>query len=100
MSRAANPEPGKFRTVGQDMFQYNIDSLRIDTGLKYIYEGKTLAALNEEQLKAKDFIIFARESQGNAAIMLKEREKGCGKIVIDAASSKLFLEFTDEGTSR
>lgn len=100
MERDSDPIPGKFRTVGQNMFEYNIDSLRIDTGLKYIYEGKTLACVNEKELCEKGFITFARESEGHAAIMLKDKYENEGKIVIDTASTKLFLEFTGEGTSR
>ena len=42
------------------------------------------------------------ESEGNASIMVKEKSEDNpeGRMIIDTAASKLFLEFTEDGTAR
>ena len=58
--------------------------------------------MNEKKLVDKGFRVFARESEGNASIMVKEKKEGNdeGRVIIDTAASKLFLEFTEDGTAR
>ena len=59
--------------------------------------------MNEKKLEEIGFRTFAMESEGNAAIMVREKreeETEGGRMIIDTAASKLFLEFTEEGTAR
>ena len=62
----------------------------------------TLCKLNEKKLKDIGFDVFAIESEGNASIMVRNNDSvhTRGRMIIDTAASKLFLEFTEEGTAR
>ena len=95
------PEAGHFITIGGDALDFSNLS-RLDFGIISIFEGKTLCKLDENELEGIGFRIFARESEGNASIMVKERQEGRkeGRMIIDTAASKLFLEFTEDGTAR
>lgn len=97
----SNPKAGHFITIGGDAT--DIDNLsRLDLGIVRIFEGRTLCKLNEKKLQSIGFRIFARESEGNASIMVLEQPNGSGegRMIIDTAASKLFLEFTEDGTAR
>ena len=103
MNRVKNetPKAGQFITIGgkaTDLFNLS----RLDFGIVSIFEGRTLCTLNEKKLMDKGFRVFARESEGNASIMVKEKtaEGKEGRMIIDTAASKLFLEFTEDGTAR
>ena len=95
------PEAGHFITIGGDALDFSNLS-RLDFGIVSIFEGRTLCKLDEKEFKRIGFRIFARESEGNASIMVKERQEGRkeGRMIIDTAASKLFLEFTEDGTAR
>ena len=95
------PEAGQFITIGgKIMDYYNLS--RLDFGIISIFEGRTICTLNERELISKGFRVFARESEGNASIMVREKQEGNpeGRMIIDTAASKLFWEFTEEGTAR
>ena len=92
--------PGHFRRIGSEM---DFDHFsKLDFGIKEIYEGMTLCKLNEKKLKDIGFDVFAIESEGNASIMVRNNDSvhTRGRMIIDTAASKLFLEFTEEGTAR
>ena len=74
----------------------------MDFGIVRIFEGRTLCKLNERKLEGIGFREFAKESEGNVSIMVKEKQEGSseGRMIIDTAASKLFLEFTEDGTAR
>ena len=73
----------------------------IDFGLTEIYEGKTLCEMDEARLVNDQFRVLARESSGCASIVFKEDgDDSEGRMIIDTAASKLFLEFTSRGTVR
>lgn len=95
------PKAGQFITVGGNAKDLSNLS-RLDYGIERIFEGRTLCLLNEEKLVKKGFRIFAKESEGHASIFVKEKqeEKDEGRMIIDTAASKLFLEFTEDGTAR
>ncbi len=90
---------GHYISIGGDMIADNADE-RLDTGVYHIYEGKTLACVNEKELGKIGFQVFARESEGHAAILVRNERENEGRCIIDTAMSKLFLEFTSDGTSR
>ena len=95
------PRAGQFITIGgKIMDYYNLS--RLDFGIVSIFEGRTLCTLNEKSFVDNGFRIFARESEGNASIMVREKQEGMlgGRMIIDTAASKLFWEFTEEGTAR
>ncbi|KAK8791950.1 hypothetical protein WA158_005327 [Blastocystis sp. Blastoise] len=93
--------PGTFITVGGDIIKNQGDtSIRLDTGIFKIFEGKTLAALDEKELIRNRYFVFARDNEGYPAIMIRESKGNEGHMIIDSAASKLFLEFTTIGTSR
>ena len=96
-----SPTAGHFCTIGGNATDLSTcDSL--DFGIEHIFEGTKLCKLNEGQLEKAGFRIFARESEGNASIIFKERKEGSqeGRMIIDSAATKLFLEFTEDGTVR
>ena len=95
------PQAGQFITIGGKIM--DLENLtRLDFGIISIFEGRTLCTLNERELIDNRFRIFARESEGNTTIMVREKKEGSseGRMIIDTAASKLFLEFTEEGTAR
>ena len=95
------PTAGHFMTQGG--VSTDLSSISsLDFGVVRIFEGQTLCVLNESHFKKVGFHVFARESEGNAAIMVREKSKGQkeGRMIVDSAASKLFLEFTEEGTGR
>ena len=99
--KSETPKAGEFITIGGDAMDiFNLS--RLDFGIVSIFEGRTLCTLNEQKFVEKGFRIFARESEGNASIMVREKQEGSreGRMIIDTAASKLFLEFTEEGTAR
>ena len=95
------PIAGQFITIGGKATNFE-NLTRLDFGIVSIFEGRTLCTLNERELLGKGFRVFARESEGNASIMVREKQEGSkkGRMIIDTAASKLFLEFTEEGTAR
>ena len=96
------PRASHFISIGGKATDFSKLS-RLDYGILRIFEGRTLCAMNEKKLEEIGFCTFAMESEGNAAIMVRERkeeEKEGGRMIIDTAASKLFLEFTEEGTAR
>ena len=100
-TKKGNPKPGRFITVGGDVMDFEQLS-KLDFGIKEISEGTTLCKLNEKKLKDNGFDVFAMESEGNASIMVRNNDSvhTRGRMIIDTAASKLFLEFTSEGTAR
>ena len=99
--KSETPEAGHFITIGGDTTDfYNMS--RLDFGIVRIFEGRTLCKLNERRFKGIGFRVFAKESEGNVSIMVKENQEGSseGRMIIDTAASKLFLEFTEDGTAR
>ena len=103
MSRVKDEKPtaGHFITIGGDATDFHKLS-RLDFGIVRIFEGNTLCKMNESKLEEIGFRVFAVEHEGNASIMVKESEEGSreGRMIIDTAASKLFLEFTSDGTAR
>ncbi|CBK21364.2 uncharacterized protein [Blastocystis hominis] len=95
------PKAGQFITIKRKA-TYCFISTFLDFGIVSIFEGRTLCTLNEKKLMHEGFRVFARESEGNASIMVKEKKEGSdeGRMIIDTAASKLFLEFTEDGTAR
>ena len=95
------PEAGHFITIGGDALNFSNLS-RLDFGIVSIFEGRTLCTLSEQHFEEIGFRVFARESEGNASIMVREKREGSdeGRMIIDTAASKLFLEFTEDGTAR
>ena len=75
-------------------------SFPLDFGLTKIFEGYTLADLNEDALKEKGFMVFAREHTGKACIMLRKEQEQMGRIIIDTAASKLYKDWNSDFTSR
>ncbi|KAM7454618.1 hypothetical protein BLSTO_04623 [Blastocystis sp. subtype 1] len=74
---------------------------KLDFGLTAIYEGETLCEMDERRLVKNGFRVFARESTGCASIVFKpDGDDSNGRMVIDTAASKLFMEFTFKGTAR
>ncbi|KAM7456229.1 hypothetical protein BLSTO_03018, partial [Blastocystis sp. subtype 1] len=74
---------------------------KLDFGLTAIYEGETLCEMDERRLVNDGFRVFARESTGCASIVFKpDGDDSDGRMVIDTAASKLFMEFTFKGTAR
>ena len=74
---------------------------KLDYGLTAIYEGETLCEMDERRLVNDGFRVFARESTGCASIVFKpDGDDSDGRMVIDTAASKLFMEFTFNGTAR
>ena len=99
--RTDTPKAGQFITIGgKDTDFMNIT--RLDYGIVSIFEGTSLCTLNEKEFIGKGFQIFARESEGNASIMVREKQEGSseGRMIIDTAASKLFWEFTEVGIAR
>ena len=99
--KSETPEAGHFITIGGKATDfYNLSQL--DFGIVRIFEGRTLCKLNERKLEGIGFREFAKESEGNVSIMVKEKQEGSseGRMIIDTAASKLFLEFTEDGTAR
>ncbi len=91
--------PGTFVHVCKDPMN-NEMPLPIGSGIVAMYEGRDLAALNESALVNNEkgqFDVFAREHEGNAAIMISCGDDKRGRIIIDAAASKLFGDFGEEG---
>ena len=99
--QAAKPKAGHFITVGGKTTDFYSLS-RLDFGIVRIFEGRTLCTLNEKKLEGIGFRVFAKESEGYTTIMVKEKKEGSreGRMIIDTAASKLFLEFTEDGTAR
>ena len=99
--KSETPKAGQFITIGGKANDFSNMS-RLDFGIVSIFEGRTLCTLNEKKLVDKGFRVFARESEGNASIMVREKQDGSaeGRMIIDTAASKLFLEFTEDGTAR
>ena len=96
------PRASHFISIGGKATDFSKLS-RLDYGLLRIFEGRTLCVMNEKKLEEIGFRTFAMESEGNAAIMVREKreeETEGGRMIIDTAASKLFLEFTEEGTAR
>ncbi|CBK22809.2 uncharacterized protein [Blastocystis hominis] len=95
------PKSGQFITIGGKATNFE-NITRLDLGIVSIFEGRTLCTLNEKSFVDNGFRIFARESEGNATILVREKQEGSkeGRMIIDTAASKLFLEFTEEGTAR
>ena len=95
------PKAGHFITIGGDVTDFDQLS-KLDFGIKEISEGTTLCKLNEKRLEENGFEVFAMESEGNASIMVRNNDSvdTRGRMIIDTAASKLFLEFTSEGTAR
>ena len=102
MKRVKKEKPGKgqFVTYGGDVFDISRIA-KLDFGLTSIYEGQTLCEMDEARLVKDHFCVFARESSGCASIVFKEDGIDSeGRMIIDTAASKLFLEFTSKGTAR
>ena len=99
--RTDTPKAGQFITTGGNDTDF-MNITRLDYGIVSIFEGTSLCALNEREFIGKGFQIFARESEGNASIIVREKQEGNpeGRMIIDTAASKLFLEFTEDGTAR
>ena len=51
--------------------------------------------MDEKSLLRNGFEIFARENTGYASIVVKKESGSEGRMIIDTAASKLFLEFTN-----
>ena len=99
--KSETPKAGHFITIGGKATDfYNLSQL--DFGIVRIFEGRTLCKLNERKFEGIGFRVFAKESEGNVSIMVKENQEGSseGRMIIDTAASKLFLEFTEDGTAR
>ena len=104
------PQPGYFTTTGCIDFSNSVYTERLDQGLIMIYEGKTLAVLQEKVLVEHGMKVFARETNGDPtsknkdyrypAIMVKESVENYGRMIIDTAASKLFMEWKEDGTPR
>ena len=96
-----SPTAGHFSTIGGKATDLS-NGCSLDFGVERILEGTTLCKLNENQFEKAGFRIFARESEGNASIVFKEKKGGSkeGRMIVDSAASKLFLEFTEDGTAR
>ena len=64
----------------------------------FLFEGRTQWKLKENQFTIIGFRTFAVENVGNISIMLGEinEEDNEGRLIIDTAASKLFLEFTEQ----
>ena len=95
------PKAGEFITMeGKAMDLSNM--LSLDYGIIQIYEGKTLCKLNEGEFEKSGFRVFARESKGTVSILVKDKKKeeSEGRMIIDTAASKLFLEYSEDGTGR
>ena len=99
--KSETPKAGQFITIGGNILNY-YSITRLDYGIVSIFEGRTLCTLNEKSFVDNGFRVFARESEGNASIMVREKQEGSkeGRMILDTAASKLFLEFTEEGTAR
>ena len=96
-----SPTAGHFSTIGGKATDLS-NGCSLDFGVERILEGTTLCKLNENQFEKAGFRILARESEGNASIVFKEKKGGSkeGRMIVDSAASKLFLEFTEDGTAR
>lgn len=97
-----NPSKGHFRTIGGKH-----DGIRhlssLDFGITSIFEGETLCEMDEKKLQKNGFTVFAREHDGHASIVVrdsKNEDTESEGMIIDTAASKLFLEFTSDGTAR
>ena len=99
--RTDTPKAGQFITTGGNDTDF-MNITRLDYGIVSIFEGTSLCTLNEREFIGKGFQIFARESEGNASIMVREKQEGSpeGRMIIDTAASKLFWEFTEVGIAR
>ena len=94
------PTSGHFATYEGDVFDMK-KIAKLDYGLTAIYEGETLCEMDERRLVKNGFHVFARESTGCASIVFKpDGDDSDGRMVIDTAASKLFKEFTFNGTAR
>ncbi|KAK8832630.1 hypothetical protein WA577_004889 [Blastocystis sp. JDR] len=98
--KSDTPTSGHFVTYGGDVFDMK-KIAKLDFGLTAIYEGETLCEMDERRLVNDGFRVFARESTGCASIVFKpDGDDSDGRMVIDTAASKLFMEFTFKGTAR
>ncbi|KAK8801900.1 hypothetical protein WA158_006295 [Blastocystis sp. Blastoise] len=94
-------KPGTFISVGGDIIKNQGDtSIRIDTCISEIYEGETLAALNEKELVDHGYFVFARCHEGYPAIMIRESKGNEGHIILDTSVYKLFKAYASVDSSR
>ena len=111
-SKSKESVAGTFVSVGGNPHSLT-QAAKLNFNIKELYEGKTLCKLNEEAFLSvgKDvhspdrddpFEVFAREHDGNAAIIVRNNnvKPGRGRMIIDTATSKLFDEFTRTGIAR
>ncbi|KAK8805704.1 hypothetical protein WA158_002360 [Blastocystis sp. Blastoise] len=94
-----DPGYGEFVPIGRSLFNKEC-RLPINYGLNKIFEGVTLANINEDELVNCGFKTFAREQNGHAAVMIKDAYQNYGRIVIDTAASKLYSDWSSDGTAR
>ncbi|KAK8789876.1 hypothetical protein WA158_006656 [Blastocystis sp. Blastoise] len=94
-----DPGYGQFVPIGEDLFNKEC-RLPINYGLNKIFEGVTLANIDEDELVNCGFKTFAREQNGHAAVMIKDAYQNYGRIVIDTAASKLYSDWSSDGTAR
>ncbi|KAK8807361.1 hypothetical protein WA158_004120 [Blastocystis sp. Blastoise] len=94
-----DPGYGQFVPIGRSLFNKEC-RLPINYGLNKIFEGVTLANINEDELVNCGFKTFAREQNGHAAVMIKDAYQNYGRIVIDTAASKLYSDWSSDGTAR
>ncbi|KAK8813344.1 hypothetical protein WA158_002936 [Blastocystis sp. Blastoise] len=113
MDEKERPKEGKFRNSGATQYIGASFKEKLEQGLRSIYEGETLAVLREETLVANGFEVFARETDGARvepnqmksekrypAILIRESINGRGRMIVDTAQSKLYKEWTTDGTPR
>ena len=92
---------GTFKRTKTMLCEDGIQRPRLDQGLFKIFEGMVLPVLNEEGLSQSpyDFHVFARDHEGNACIMTRYEKGNAGRMIVDTGVSKLFEDFTAEGTA-
>ncbi|KAK8809840.1 hypothetical protein WA158_000783 [Blastocystis sp. Blastoise] len=89
----------EFLPYGTSIFKKEF-KMKINQGLNIFFEGYTLSGIDQKKLEEKGFIVFAKDSSGNPAIMLKDNEGMKGRMIVDTAASKLFGDWSEDGTAR
>ena len=72
----------------------------IMTGINNLYEGITVAEMNENELINAKCEVVLHNSPGNPTVALRPASSTGGKVIIDGAFTKLYYKHDSPGSKR
>ena len=72
----------------------------VTTGLVHLFEGITVASLDETKARARGFEPLLYGSAGNLITVVRDAADGRGPVMIDTAFTRLYCQWDEAGSAR